>query len=96
MKTGNLDAFFREKCLTKNNKDYANQILAAGESVDRRVLSIRETGKYMTVDAELTADTYVSGQQKRYLWMVWLSGGYLLLYLVVWVVVKCCKAKESC
>lgn len=79
---------------TGNDKDYANQILAAGESVDRRVLSIRETGKYMTVDAELTADTYVVGQQKRHLRMVWLSGGYLVLCLVVWVVGKCCKAKE--
>ena len=73
---------------TGNDKDHANQILAAGESVNRRVLSIRENGKYMTVDAELTADTYVAGQQKRYLRMVWLSGGYLVLCLVVWVVVK--------
>ena len=86
---------YQWKVETSNDKDDANQILAAGESVDRRVLSIRETGKYMTVDAELTADTYVSGQQKRYLRMVWLSGDYLLLYLVVWVVVKCCRKKDK-
>ncbi len=86
---------YQWKVETSNNKDDANQILAAGESVDRGVLSIKETGKYMTVDAELTADTYVAGQQKRYLRMVWLSGGYLLLYLVVWVVVKCCRKKDK-
>ena len=73
---------------TSNDKDYANQILAKGESVDRRVLSIKENGKYMTVDADLTADTYVAGQQKRYLWMVGLSGGYLVLCVVVWLVMK--------
>lgn len=76
------------KLETGGGKDYANQILAEGESVDRRVLSIKENGKYMTVDAELTADTYVSGQQKRYLWMIGLSGIYLLLCFVVWLVMK--------
>ena len=43
------------KLETSNDKDYANQILAKGESVDRRVLSINENGKYMIVDADLTA-----------------------------------------
>lgn len=46
---------YQWKLETSNDKDYANQILAKGESVDRRVLSINENGKYMTVDAELTA-----------------------------------------
>ncbi|MBS6517674.1 MAG: hypothetical protein KH353_05710 [Clostridium sp.] len=42
----------------------------------------------MTVDAELTADTYAAGQQKRYLWMIGLSGGYLVLCFMVWLVMK--------
>lgn len=37
-----------------SSKSAANQILTAGESVERRVLSVKETGKYMTVEAELT------------------------------------------
>ena len=78
-----------------SSKDSANKILAAGESVDRRVLSIKENGKYMTVDAQLTADTYVAGQQQRYLWMVGLSGGYLVLCFVAWVVAKWYKPKGA-
>ncbi len=57
---------YQWKLESSNDKDYANQILAEGESVDRCVLSIKENRKYMTVDAELTADTYAAGQQKRY------------------------------
>lgn len=82
------DTGYQWKLESSNDKDYANRILAKGESVDRRVLSIKENGKYMTVDAELTADTYAAGQQKRYLWMIGLSGSYLLLCFVVWLVMK--------
>ncbi|EJX00216.1 hypothetical protein EVA_11680 [gut metagenome] len=79
---------YQWKLETSNDKDYANQILAKGDSVDRRVLSIKENGKYMTVDAKLTADTYVEGQQKRYLWMAGLSSGYLVLCVALWLVMK--------
>lgn len=79
---------YQWKVETGNSKNDANQILAARGSVERRVLSIKENGKYMTVDAELTADTYVAGQQQRYLWMVGLSGGYLVLCFMMWVAVK--------
>ena len=79
---------YQWKLETSNDKDYADQILAKGESVDRRVLSIKENGKYMTVDAELTADTYVAGRQKQYLWMAGLSGAYLVLCVAVWLVMK--------
>ena len=77
------------------SKSEANRILAAGESVERRVLSIKETGKYITVGAELTADTYVEGQKQRYFWMVGLSGGYLVLCLAGWVVVKQSQKKDN-
>lgn len=79
---------YQWKLETSNDKNYANQILAKGDSVDRRVLSIKENEKYMTMDADLTADTYVAGQQKRYLWMAGLSGSYLLLCFAVWLVMK--------
>lgn len=79
---------YQWKLETSNDKDYADQILAKGDSVDRRVLSIKENGKYMTVDTDLTADTYVAGQQKRYLWMAGLSGGYLVLCVALWLVMK--------
>lgn len=80
---------------TGNSKSEANRILAAGESVERRVLSIKETGKYITVGAELTADTYVEGQKQRYFWMVGLSGGYLVLCLAGWVIMKQSQKKNN-
>ena len=77
------------------SKSEANRILDAGESVERRVLSIKETGKYITVGAELTADTYVEGQKQRYFWMAGLSGGYLVLCLAGWVIVKQSQRKDN-
>ncbi len=80
---------------TGNSKSEANRILAAGESVERRVLSIKENGKYITVEAELMADTYVEGQKQRYFWMVGLSGGYLVLCLAGWVIVRQSQRKDN-
>ena len=77
------------------SKSEANRILAAGESVERRVLSITETGKYITVEAELTADTYVEGQKQRYFWMAGLSGGYLVLCLAGWVIMKQSQRRDN-
>ena len=77
------------------SKSEANRILAAGESVERRGLSIKETGKYITVGAELTADTYVEGQKQRYFWMAGLSGGYLVLCLAGWVIMKQSQEKNN-
>lgn len=75
----------------KQNSSYKNsaeQILAKGESVNRRVLSIKEERKYITVEPELTAETYAAGQQKRHHWMIVLSSCYLVTCCVMWVVLK--------
>ena len=80
---------------TGSSKSEANQLLAAGESVERRVLSVKETGKYITVEAELTADTYVEGKKQRYLWMSGLSAGYMVLCLVSWVLMKQSQKKDN-
>ena len=77
------------------SKDSANKILAAGESVDRRVLSIRENGKYITVDAELTADTYVAKRQQGCFWLIGLSVSHWMLSLGTWVAVKRYKEKKE-
>lgn len=79
---------YRWEADTGGSKSEANKILAAGESVERRVLSIRETGKYITVGAELTADTYAEGQKERYFWTAGLSGGFMVLCLAGWVAGK--------
>lgn len=73
---------------TGNSKNDASKVLIASESIERRVLSVKEIEKYMTVEAELTADSYVKGQKQYYIWMVGLSVGYLVFCLAVWVIVK--------
>ena len=72
---------------TGNSKSEANRILAEGEHVERRVLSIRDSRKYITVEAGQTADTYTAVQKQKYLLMAGLSVGYLVISLTVWVVV---------
>lgn len=79
---------YQWKVETGNKKSDANQILYEGKSVKQRVLSIKDTKKYITVEDELTIDTYVKGQLHQYIWMVGLSIGYLIFCLVVWMVIK--------
>ena len=66
-------------------RNTAEKMVAAGECVERRVLSIRESGKYITVEGDQTAGSYVFHQQRRYGGMVLLSAAYLVVYGCVWV-----------
>ena len=66
-------------------RNTAEKMVAAGECVERRVLSIRESGKYITVEGDQTAGSYVFHPQRRYGGMVLLSAAYLVVYGCVWV-----------
>ena len=61
--------------------------MAAGEPVERRVLSIKENGYYITVESHLTAESYVLGQSRYYGMIVGLSALYLVIYLAAWVMI---------
>ena len=55
----------------------AKQMLAEKKSVVRRVLAIKSTNRYLTVEPELTAETYTRSQQYNYIWIM----GCSLLYI---------------
>lgn len=82
----------------KNEATYreaAEKIVAAGEPVERRVLSIKENGYYITVESDLTAESYVFGQSRYYGMIVGLSALYLVIYLAAWVVILRKRRKEK-
>lgn len=61
----------------------ARQIVAAGEPVTRRVLSVPQDGVSVTVEADQTAQSYVAGQRKTYGAMAGASLAYLLIWAAV-------------
>lgn len=56
----------------------AKQQLAEKQSVQRRVLSIKDTNRYLTVETELTAESYTNQLRYRYVWII----GCSILYIV--------------
>ena len=68
-------------------RDLGKDIVEAGETVERRVLSIPSDGTYITVEPEQTAGSYTAGLRQKYITALALSGAYLLLYVVVWCIV---------
>ena len=63
--------------------------------VERRVLSIPADNTYITVEADQTAESYTTGLQQKYILIMGVSGGYILLYLVAWVVIWFWKKREE-
>ena len=63
--------------------------------VDRRVLSIPADNTYITVEAGQTAESYTASLQHRYLLILGLSGGYMLICLTVWVARRCRSQTEK-
>lgn len=60
----------------------ARQMLAEKKSVARRVLAIRSTNRYITVEPELTAETYTRNQQYKYIWIIGCSLPYIVYFAV--------------
>lgn len=61
----------------------AQNILEAGEPIERRVLSIRDENGYITSDADETAQTYEARQKHTYWTIAGVSAAYLLVWLAV-------------
>lgn len=64
------------------------RIVEDGEPVKRRVLSIPGRGTYITVEPEQTAESYTVGQQKKNSFLLFVSVGYLLFYMLSWCIVR--------
>lgn len=82
----------------KNEATYrksAESIVTIGDPIERRVLSIKENGNYITVESDLTAESYVFGQSRYYGIIAGASALYLVIYLVAWVVILRKRRKEN-
>ena len=61
----------------------AQNILEAGEPIERRVLSIPDEDGYITIDADETVQTYETIQKRTYWTIAVISAAYLLVWLAV-------------
>lgn len=61
------------------------QAVKEKRQVQRRVLSIPEEGKYITVEPRYTAESYVGTTRTKYLCLFGVSAGYLALW-AVWLI----------
>ena len=69
-------------------RDLGEEIVEAGETVRRRVLSIPSDGTYITVGPEQTAGSYAESLRGRYTRIVGLSTLYILFYIIVLLLTK--------
>ncbi len=70
-------------------------IVEEGQAVERRVLSIRDEKKYITIEPDQTAEIYTAGLRRKYEWMVGLSAAYASVYLTVWVIILARRHKQK-
>lgn len=75
-------------------RELAQQVYDRG-SVERRVLSIPADNTYITVQADQTAEGYTSSLRQKYTLILTLSGGYVLIYAAVWVVILCRRQRRK-
>ena len=61
-------------------RELGQKIVEEGACIARRVLTIPDENSYITVEQEQTAESYTAGLRQRYLIVLSLSAGYILLY----------------
>ena len=69
-------------------RDLGEDIVEAGETVERRVLEIPADRSYITVEPEQTAESYAEGLRGKYTRIIGLSTLYILFYLIILILVK--------
>lgn len=69
-------------------RELGDDIVEAGEPVERRVLCIPFDNTYITVEPEQTAESYTEGLRGKYTFIIGLSTLYILFYLIVLILVK--------
>lgn len=70
-----------------SSKTSGQKIVKDKAPVERRVLAIRGAKKYISVEAEQTAESYTSGLKRRYGWMFGISAAYIAAYLAAWGII---------
>lgn len=71
-----------------SSKDRGREIVAAGETMERRVLSIPSGGTYITIEPDQTAGSYTEALQERYTWAAGLGALYIFFYITGWFLLK--------
>ncbi len=66
------------------SRELGQQIVDAGATVERRVLSIPADRSYITVEPDQTPESYTAGLRQKYIIALVLSVIYILLYAAVW------------
>jgi len=66
----------------------------SASSQERRVLSIPDRGTYVTVGPGQTAESFTAEWRQKYIIILSLSAGYLLLYLLAWCIIWRKNKKE--
>ena len=79
-----------EQALTR---ELGQEIVDAGAAVERRVLAIPADRSYITVESDQTAESYTAGLRQKYVTVLVLAGGYVLLYVAAWCVIWASKRK---
>ena len=64
-------------------REVGQKIVEEGAGIARRVLNIPDDNTYITVGQEQTAVSYTAGLRQRYLIVLSLSAGYIILYLLL-------------
>lgn len=67
-------------------KSYGESVVEAGETVERRVLSIPEAGTYITVESGQTAESYTEELREKYNRIIGLSVSYIFVYAAAWAI----------
>jgi CHASE3 domain sensor protein len=68
------------------SRDQGQDMVDAGRMVQRRVLSIRDEGTYITLEPEQDAQSYTEGLKQKYTYTLGMSAAYILIYLGTWAV----------
>ena len=79
-----------EQALTR---ELGKEMVDAGAAVERRVLAIPADRSYITVESGQTAESYTAGLRQKYVTVLVLAGGYVLLYVAAWCVIWASKRK---
>ena len=64
-------------------------------TVEGRVLRIPAEHTYIVVCPDQSAESYMAGLKERYVKLLVLSVGYILLYMVVQIVLRILRHKEG-
>ena len=76
-RTGDGVYRYRERTLSE---DAGEKLIEQGQPIARRVLVNKETGEYLTIPPEETAESYLGGYRLRYLALIGASGVYLAAF----------------